>query len=102
MSIKTNSKGSWGVSPGEGASAAVVDPHRQLAAGVLLQATKDAQGGNLEACLWLGSYTCDLFCEVTGFTNDQSLRLMTDILLDDDLRLEFDTGYLENIDQVGV
>lgn len=94
MEIKANSKATWGLPASEAASAATIDPHRRLATGILLQATKDAQGGNLEACLWLGSYDADLFCEFTGFTNDQGLRLMGEILLDDNLVLAYDTGEL--------
>ena len=101
MSIKTNAKSTWGVRASEGASAAVVDPHKRLATGILLQATKDALSGDLGAVLWLGSYDAELYCDVLEFHHDKGLELMTTILADDNLMLSCDTGYLENINQVG-
>ena len=102
MSIKTNSKGSWGVSASAGCSPAVVDPHKRLATGILLQATKDALSGDLGAVLWLGDYDAELYCDVLEFHHDKGLELMTTILADDNLELYFDTGFIEIRDQVGV
>ena len=102
MSIKRSSKSTWGLPPSEGASATVLDPHRRLAAGVLLQATKDAQAGKLGALLWLGDYDCELFLDCLGFEHNRGLRLMSNLLLDDDLELALDTGFIEILDQVEV
>ena len=82
---------SWGFPAGKDASPVALDPYKQLAASVLLKAVEDAKSGQLAACLWLGSYPCDLFCEAVGFENFQNLRLMTDILLDEKITLEYET-----------
>lgn len=57
----------WGAKSHVRGSGARIDPYKALAAGVMVQAAREAQGGDLGACEWLTSEFASVFCDAVEF-----------------------------------